>query len=663
MSSDTNPPDPPPLERPRTESAPHKEWDDAEEARRRSAVAGADYLNQLLGAGLLEVPQVDARPDLLLPSDAGLARAGRRVIIKLALAVTVLLAAVGAWHLAGESRRGAQARKHVETAAARFATTLPDDLKAADAELVSALLIQRDPVVIAALARTRSIAYIAYGVGELNEVEKAVSATLPLLGRKPQGTPGRRDLSVALIARGLGLLGRVEDSAQVLRELRAELGAALLAAPEDGVLRWLEGTVHLATGQREAARSSFERSHAAGFILAGVALADLLADDGRLDEAFAGYEAVNERAKGHPMALIGRALIRLERSADAEATIADLNVALVSVSGRRVQAWKHLALAIHHAVHATDAARDYERSDEELEAALTTGLTEPRFLLRVALARVDRGAIGDAEKMRRRIRFYGDQPAREPLLALLDGELYVANGIPAEALTAVAQADSQVPRVHRVLGRALLDLGRARDALVPLAAALVLAPDDAVTAAFLQQARITAEVGAPAALEALRALSVRSASGLARQLLGEVDLAAGRVAAAKKQFTTALEETDAPLAPRARARLAEFELAAGNLAEADRHVNLALALAPLHVRGHAMKGRVLLAQGKPQEAVAELEAVAGTGVAEARDELALAEALVGAGRGSEAAAWLAKARAHGASKADVARVAGLADAN
>src|SRR5204862_2754 len=103
------------------------------------------------------------------------------------------------------------------------------------------------------------------------------------------------------------------------------------------------------------------------------------------------FEVALERAPQHPLALIGRALARVERSTDAEAAMQDLNVGLSGAEGKRIDAWKHVALATVWAY-----LEDYEKAETELQAAQKTGLAEPRFQARIALAELKRGKVVDA---------------------------------------------------------------------------------------------------------------------------------------------------------------------------------------------------------------------------------------------------------------------------
>src|SRR4030095_1177644 len=121
---------------------------------------------------------------------------------------------------------------------------------------------------------------------------------------------------------------------------------------------------------------------------------------------------------------------------------------------------------------------DYKKSAEELDKAGQTSLAEPRFVARLGMLRVDQGKIGDAEKLRQKVRYYSPKPGQDPLLAVLDAEILLARGFPAQAIESVGNAGGA--RALLVRGRAYLDLPspRPKDALVQFAKAHEIAPDD-----------------------------------------------------------------------------------------------------------------------------------------------------------------------------------------
>src|SRR5690606_27718354 len=137
--------------------------------------------------------------------------------------------------------------------------------------------------------------------------------------------------------------------------------------------------------------------------------------------------------------------------------------------GPRVEAYKQLALAT-----ALRGLEDYGAAKVALDKA--TGVTDPRFLVRVGLLHLAAGGIAEAATARGRIRWYASEPEPEPLVQHLDAELLVARGLAVAALELVG--DGEGLRAARLRGRALFDAGKASEARDQLAAALALAPDD-----------------------------------------------------------------------------------------------------------------------------------------------------------------------------------------
>jgi tetratricopeptide (TPR) repeat protein len=360
------------------------------------------------------------------------------------------------------------------------------------------------------------------------------------------------------------------------------------------------------------------------------------------------------------MALVGRALARVERSADSEASMNDLNVGLAGVVGARSEAWKHLALAALWA-----QLEDYEKAQTELDAAQASGYTEPRFLARIALVRLDRGKVTEAGLLRQKIRYFGDAPGRDPLALLLDAELYMATGMPEDAVAAVGE--NPTLRGHLVKGRALLDLGKPKDALAEFEAALAIAPEDPRGKMYKELATVQVALGpggqkgaGDAAFEALAKMSRQSVTAQVRYVFGEANLARGNVEDARRNFEASLEG-DNPLGYRARTRLAEIYLAAGRDDDAEKVLREALEQSPVYAPAKAALGRLLLKRGKTAEAVAELEPAVSTGRASAADEIAYAGALIALGRKEEAKAPLKRARDKKGDEGEIAALAAQVD--
>jgi tetratricopeptide (TPR) repeat protein len=244
---------------------------------------------------------------------------------------------------------------------------------------------------------------------------------------------------------------------------------------------------------------------------------------------------------------------------------------------------------------------------------------------------------------------------------LLDAELFMASGMPEDALAAVG--DNPTLRGHLLKGRALIDLGKPGDALVEFDAGLAIAPDDVRVKAYRHLAVVLVEKRAGGsrskgeeAFQALTTMARGTVSGLPRYVLAEADLALGKPEDARRDLEASLEG-DNPLAYRARTRLAEIFLVGGRTTEAEAALREGLVQSPVYVPAHAILGRILLKQGKTEEGAAELESAVTAGRASGADELAYATALVALGRKEEARAPLQRAKEKGASPEEIGAVA------
>jgi tetratricopeptide (TPR) repeat protein len=652
---------PRPSERPRgTQQAPHKQKDAGAGEMRRSAAMGEDYLNQLLVGGLLSVPNVEAREHA---PDAEERRRWRKKTRNAFILLWVLLilgaGGVGGYMFYARKRANEAVAKHLDAARTLMASGRQLDLARADGELQAALRVKGgDHLSLGTMAEERSLQLLWFGAGNIADVDAAVSAAGARLRDLPADAPGRREYAIGRVASLLAVLDRVQDPQQAIGEARKELDGALKAAPGDGMLLYLDGALRLALGDREGARASFEKSDTGGKgpPAARIAIGDLLLDSGDPEGAQQAYEAALGRSPQHPMALVGRALARVERSTDAEAAMQDLNVGLAGATGVRTEAWKHLAMSVVWA-----QLEDYDKSSKELDQAQQAGLGEPRFLARIALELLDRGKVTEAGLLRQKVHYFGEAPGRDPLMLLLDAELFMATGMPEDARAAVGE--NPTLRGHLVKGRALIDLGRPKDALAEFDAMLKIAPDDQLGKAYRELAVVLVAVApggdkskGDASFENLAKMARSSVSGQVRYVFGEANLARGNVDDARRNFEASLEGEN-PLGYRARTRLAEVFLAAGRDDDAEKTLRDALDQSPVYAPARAALGRLLLKKGKIAEGVQELEPAVSAGRASAADELAYAGALVQLGRKDEAKAPLKRAKDKGAAPADLAAIA------
>ena len=135
---------------------------------------------------------------------------------------------------------------------------------------------------------------------------------------------------------------------------------------DDKWARWLKARAQLAAGERKAAKATLKAAADGddGLPVAMIDQADLLVDEGSLDEALALYDKALAKSKDHPLAVLGKSLARAESTVQANDAIDDLNVKLDKNFGPRVTAYRNLALALAEA-----GIEDYVHSAEDLKKA------------------------------------------------------------------------------------------------------------------------------------------------------------------------------------------------------------------------------------------------------------------------------------------------------
>ena len=634
---------------------------------RQSAAVGEGYLNDLLTGGLLDIPGVDA-PEVAfdIRPDRRWGRSTTRAFVVLFLVLVLGVGGGGGWYYWTQRATAEEIANHRAIAAKAKLSGSWDGLETAVTQLRSAL--NRDPssiLTLAEVAEVTALEALLYGT-EADRVDTAIKAARDLDKPEKKDQPGYRELLIAKAAIELSRLPSREAPATTLATVRASLDGWLEGHADDHWARWLQGRAMLAAGQRTAAHKAFEQA-SAGDGAAPVALvdnADMLVDEGKHDEAMKLYERALSLAPDHPLAILGQALARAARGVENEAAMSDLNVKLEKPLGPRVNAYRQLAYAL-----AYYGLEDYVQFRKSLEAA--TGPTEPRFLARVALARVLAGDLAPAAEARGQIAWYGkDKAESDPLVALVDAALLLASGLPEKALD-TAKGDSV--RAELLRGQALMDLGRAKDALTELDGAVKSAPDSIEAQILREEAHVIAATGKEraAAMEELTKLSRKAKTKLGRHALGAAMLAIG---ADPKETRTRLEQAIAdiaedapnPVAYRTRTALAELDLAAGNLDGAAQHIEEATKANPGYLPALALRSRVALAKGDADTALELLGPVVKERTLTPVLELTLAEALARHKDASDqdrkdAIAALERAKAGGAPPAEIGRVAALVD--
>ncbi len=623
-------PQEPPTVRPRVMSG-EKPKDAAAESLRRSAAMGEDCLNNLLTGGLLDVPNVRVDPaEFRVRSGRRWLRSLARTFIALFAIVFVVTGGLGAWYYYAAEQRDADLVVHHRVAREELATATFAGMESANEELRTAL--ERDSEsaeTMALLARAGALSALLYGTG-VNRAELALTAAQKRLDPDDAGFD---DTVVAHAALGLAQLPAAAEPAVELSELRAEISAWLEQHPDatDAPwMRWLQGRAALAAGDRSAARQAFTtaRESEATVAVATLELAHMLLDEGKHTEALAKYGEVLERHEGHPLALMGRALAKSELSKESAQVMDDLNVGLSGELGSYLTGYRALAQAQARLVF-----EDYEIARERLEEAAAASVTEPRFVARMALVHLALGDIARAAELRQQLGAPIEGTSPHPLVALVDAELLLAYGRADAAIEALGELAGV--RALELRGRALYDLGRAEEAARTFDEALALAPEDLEAVIWREGARLVAGRGKErrdASGELLK-LARQAKSKVARYVHGDALLRVGEAAEARDKLELALadvsDEQPSPLAYRTHVALASLDIAAGNIDAAVEHLQKATEQNPGYVPTHGLLGRILLARGEIEEALASLQRVVDEpALATAEAETAYARALV-----------------------------------
>lgn len=641
---------------------------DAARAPMRNAAAVGDYLNTLLNNGLLQVPEVQVRvEDFDIKRSKRWGRSTFRMFLFLFILLAGSLGGGGYWYIRTEQQRTADVARHL--AEARKGMDITTHAALDDAVASARRAMERDrrnAQAIAVFARANALSALLYG-GTPETLQQTSLALETARKDIAEGDEGWGDVLFAQSALTLSRLHQAEEAESQLTDARKNIDAWLQTHGDDHWMRWLQGQAMLAAGDLSAAAEAFEAAEAGGqgSVVATISRANMLLDAGDLTAAEARYEQAFDRIKDHPLALVNEALLNFERSGEPADIKGALSVRLAEESGPRLDAYKALALALVHYL-----IEDYAQFDENLARA--TGVPEPRFHARVALAHLLRGNLQAAGEERAAIVWHSKDAAQpHPLVQLFDAELLWLSGLPEQAIEKLGELAGV--RAHLVRGRALYDLGKDEEALAELDALLEIAPNDwegqVWRATVAMVARRKERDAADSALAELgrkhKSKMVRYVHGTAYQHLGRADEARSRF---EQSLAGVSESTPNPLAYRAHVALAEMDLADDRASSALEHVEKALEQNPGYLPAAAIKGRIQVAQGQHEAAVTSLAQVIEEpgATASAAVELAYAEALVSRPRADKKARETAReavrrAQSKGASEEELTRVAPLVD--
>ena len=584
----------------------------ASAALRQSAAVGETYLNDLLTGGLLDVAGVRVPDqDFDLRPERRWGRSTRRAFIFLFVILVLGIGGGGTWYWWTEKQKSeAVARLQKESKQAIGAGDF-EGLEESLKKLSDALEKDSSNVLtFAYVAETAGLEALLYGTDK-DRVDKAFKAVGKDIG---PGDPGARELIIGKAAVELSRLGTGDGNAgavaaagkSTLAEVMKSLDEYLAKNPNDKWALWLKGRAQAAGGERKAARASLKAAAEGedGLIVAMIDHADLLVDDGALDEAIKLFDKATEKSKNHPLAVAGRSLGRAEASVQVNDAIDELSVKLDKNLGPRVGAYRNLALSL-----ANSGIEDYPKAMESLRKATTLKPpNEARFWARIAWAYYTTGDLAETAKARAKIAWYGKSKAEDdPTVMLVDAALLLASGLPEKALDLASKIEGVRPRLLRV--NALLDLGKAKEALGEADEVLKMAPENVEAQILREQARLIngPEKERTEAIAELEKLARRAKSKLGRHALGVALLAVGQPKEAQIQLEQAVTEISDqhpnPVAYRTRTALAELLLGANDIPGAGKQLDEALAANSGYFPTLGLQAKVVLRNGDPDRAL------------------------------------------------------------
>jgi tetratricopeptide (TPR) repeat protein len=622
------PPQQPPDVRPRVLSGA-KPQNAAAASLRQSAAVGENYLNDLLTGGLLDVAGVRVPDsDFDLRPDRRWGRSTRRAFIFLFVVLVLGIGGGGTWYWWTEKQK-AEAVAHLQKDA-KTAIGAGDfnGLETSLQKLKSAL--EKDPgnlLTFTYAAEAGGLESLLYGT-DTDRVDRALKAAAPDV--KP-GQPGSREMVIGKAALELSRLGTLEAPASTLAEVTKQLDDYLAKNENDKWARWLKARAQLAAGERKAAKATLKVAADGedGLPVAMIDQADLLVDEGSIDEALALYDKALAKSKDHPLAVLGKSLARAESTVQTNDAIDDLNVKLDKNFGPRVTAYRELALALAEA-----GIEDYVRSAEDLKKATANHPpTEPRFWARIAWAHYTRGELKQAAEARGKIAWFGKGKAEDdPAVMLVDAGLLLASGLPDKALDVASKLQGVRPGLIRAY--ADLDLGKAKDALDEADKVLQKAPENLEAQIVREEAHMVSATDKErgAAADALEKLARKAKSKIGRHALGTAYLMVGNTKDAQPQLEQAVadlgDDAPNPLAYRTYTSLAVLALANNDLKTAGDDLDKALAINSGYFPTLALQAKVVLKIGDPDKALSLLEPLLKETELMPADQLTYAEALI-----------------------------------
>lgn len=570
---------------------------------RQSAAVGENYLNDLLTGGLLDVAGVRV-PDVEfdLRPDRRWGRSTRRAFTFLFVVLVLGIGGGGTWYWWTEKQKS--------EAVVRLQKESKESIGAGDFEGLEASLqklgdaLEKDKsnvLTFAYIVETAGLEALLYGTdaGRVDQALKAVAKDIQ------PGQPGARELVIGKAAVELSRLGTLEAPASTLAEVHAMLDDHLAKHGDDKWARWLKARALLAGGERKEAQAVLKiaADGADGLPVAMIDQADLLVDEGKLDDALKLYDKALEKSKDHPLAVLGKSLALAESTVDSHSAIDDLSVKLGKNLGPRVAAYRELALAL-----AKINIEDYAGAGEALKKATAQPPVEPRFWARAAWVHYLRGEFAQAATARSKIAWYGKKEAEDdPAVKLVDAALLLASGLPDKVVETASKLEGIRPRLLRAYAE--LDMKNPKGAIEDLEWILERAKDNLEAQILMEQARMVAGPAkqTTAAAEALEKLARKAKSKVGRHALGMGYFMVGNFKDAQTPLEQAVadvhEDQPNPLQYRSKTALAEIHLDAGRIPEAGKALDEALAINPGYFPTRILQAKIVLRNDQPDRAL------------------------------------------------------------
>jgi tetratricopeptide (TPR) repeat protein len=540
----------------------------ASAALRQSAAVGENYLNDLLTGGLLDVAGVRVPDsDFDLRPDRRWGRSTRRAFIFLFVVLVFGIGGGGTWYWWSEKQKAEQVALLQREAKAAIGGGEYAGLETSITKLREALeKDKKNRLSLAYFAEAASLEALLYGTDN-SLADPAIKSAKTF----DPGEDGEQQLVIARAAADLARLTNTPTRDATLADVRKGLDEYLAKHADDPWAIWLKARALLAAGNRNDGRALLGKAVAAdkaGFVLAMIDTADLLADEGKVDEAIALYDKVLALSPKHPLAVVGKSLARAESTVDADKAIEDLNTQLGEMRSPRIDAYKELAKALANA-----KLESYASANLALTTSVAKPPVDPRFWADVTWAYLQRGELDLAAKARGNIAPYA---GTDPAVVLVGAGFVLATGLPDKALDIASKLEGV--RAGVVRAYADLDLGKAADAVTETEKILALSPGNIEAQILHAEAQMISGTGKvrAAATEELEGLARKANSKLGRHALGMAYYLLGDLKNAQPQLEAAVtdikEETPNPLSYRTRTALADILFKNNDLAGAQKQL-------------------------------------------------------------------------------------------